>query len=528
LTFIGLFRSTHPESLDQRHWSQGVAGRYLLTSLVAALCCAFRLQLPWHAYSFFLFIPAVLAGAVLFGRGPATYATALTALIALFFFMEPVFSLSLTPGQIPPLALYLLICGSLAESCEWLRRIIAEAIRRRALMAYSYYAANSRRSLSPAPPARVRVDGIDFWRGFILCTIFINHMPGNVFENFTFRNVGFSDAAEAFIYLSGVSLALAYGARFAGGERLGVLMALARRAVKLYGVHIALSLAGLAIFIAGAIAWHAPELLAVHGRDLYISDASLFLVGVLSLGHQLGYFNILPLYIVLVIWAAVLMWLANIDRYLMLVFSVLVYAVSRFGGWNLPSWPVEGTWFLNPLTWQLLLAVGITVGPMLKEGAVPVSRFWFWASAFAVAASAFFVTNGFGLFKGIYDTAYVMFDLNKNNLGLGRLVHFLALTYVIYYSGLTLRLRGSWLFESFAVLGRHSLLIFAVLSLLDAAGQVLIETMRTSAWLDVGLVLGGLAALYSTASLADAAAALERRSKSGYWSAAARSSMGCG
>src|SRR5438552_3264763 len=240
LPFAGPVGSAVVESLDQRMSTRSVASRYVLTGFIVALCCAFRLQPPWQAYSFFLFIPAVLAGAVLFGRGPAIYATALTGVIAALFFVEPVFSLRLTPSQVPPLALYLLICGSLAEWCEWLKRIITEAIRQGAVASRMTYSVEARSARSPVAAGRTRVDGIDFWRGFILCTIFINHMPGNVFENFTFRNVGFSDAAEAFIYLSGVSLALAYGARFAGGERLGVLMALARRAVKLYGVHIAL------------------------------------------------------------------------------------------------------------------------------------------------------------------------------------------------------------------------------------------------------------------------------------------------
>ncbi len=30
---------------------------------------------------------------------------------------------------------------------------------------------------------------IDFWRGFALVTIFINHVPGIYFERFTYRNV---------------------------------------------------------------------------------------------------------------------------------------------------------------------------------------------------------------------------------------------------------------------------------------------------------------------------------------------------
>ncbi len=59
---------------------------------------------------------------------------------------------------------------------------------------------------------------IDFWRGVVLCTIFINHIPGNLFEIVTQKNYGFSDSAEAFVFLSGLSLALAYARRFANGQ----------------------------------------------------------------------------------------------------------------------------------------------------------------------------------------------------------------------------------------------------------------------------------------------------------------------
>ena len=64
---------------------------------------------------------------------------------------------------------------------------------------------------------RARIDGIDFWRGIVLCTIFIDHLPGNILEGLTPRNYGFSDAAEAFVFLSGASLALAYGTHFEPG-----------------------------------------------------------------------------------------------------------------------------------------------------------------------------------------------------------------------------------------------------------------------------------------------------------------------
>jgi len=68
-----------------------------------------------------------------------------------------------------------------------------------------------------AAPAK-RIDGIDFWRGFALLTIFIDHVPENIFQHVTQKNFGFSDATELFVFLSGVSVALAYGTRFFDGE----------------------------------------------------------------------------------------------------------------------------------------------------------------------------------------------------------------------------------------------------------------------------------------------------------------------
>src|SRR5208283_5358740 len=153
-----------------------------------------------------------------------------------------------------------------------------------------------------------RLDGIDFWRGCVLCVIFIDHMPGSAFENLTPRNLGFSDAAEAFVFLSGVSIALAYGRRFSIGQRLQTLRGLARRELKLYGAHVGLSLAALTIFFAGAAWAGKPGLLEVHGRGLFVDNPGLGMLGLVSLGHQLGYFNILPLYIILIACAPMLLW----------------------------------------------------------------------------------------------------------------------------------------------------------------------------------------------------------------------------
>jgi len=46
---------------------------------------------------------------------------------------------------------------------------------------------------------------LDVFRGLALVMIFINHVPGTVYENVTSRNFGLSDAAEGFVLMSGVA-----------------------------------------------------------------------------------------------------------------------------------------------------------------------------------------------------------------------------------------------------------------------------------------------------------------------------------
>ena len=59
-------------------------------------------------------------------------------------------------------------------------------------------------------PSRPRDPRIDAFRGLALMMILIDHMPGNPWEEVTVRNIGFSDAAEAFFVMSGIAAGIAY------------------------------------------------------------------------------------------------------------------------------------------------------------------------------------------------------------------------------------------------------------------------------------------------------------------------------
>jgi hypothetical protein len=482
-------------SLTERPWSQ--SARYLIVTLLVAANVGLRALPPLQELSVFLFVPAIFLGASLFGRGPAIFASALALLIALFFWIEPVHSFHFTARDIPPLALYLLICLAIIASCEWARTALQGQATEAAPAASEGLAGKAG-----------RFAGLDFWRGFVLCTIFVTHVPGNIFENYTFRSLGFSDSAEAFVCLSGISLALAYGRRFAAGERLRVCIALGRRALKLYGVHIALSLAALAIFSAGAMHWNLPWLEDEHGRDLFVAHARLCIEAILGLGHQLGYFNILPLYLALILWVPLFLWLAGIDRSLMLGLSVLLYAAARLFNWNLPSWPLPGGWFFNPFTWQLVMAIGIIVGLYLREhGRLPLSRVLTVLSTVVVLFALLVVMNGFSGLLGPWGELRPSLDLDKTNTGTMRLLHFLALAYLVHISGITSWLQRTPIFSPLAMLGRHSLMIFALLSILAAIGQVLMAAEPHSTWFDIALIGGGILVLYFAARLCEAATA---------------------
>lgn len=71
---------------------------------------------------------------------------------------------------------------------------------------------------------------IDVFRALALLTIFINHVPGTIYEHFTHKNLGFSDSAEAFVLISGMAVALAYGSKFVSGNRLVLSLKMWRRA----------------------------------------------------------------------------------------------------------------------------------------------------------------------------------------------------------------------------------------------------------------------------------------------------------
>ena len=350
-----------------------------------------------------------------------------------------------------------------------------------------------------------RVDAIDFWRGFALLTIFIDHVPENAFQCVTIRNFGLSDAAELFVFLSGVSVALAYGTRFFNGETWAAVRAVFRRAFTLYWVQVLTSLLIIGLLAAAAGWWDNDDLVDDPDRDLVVSSPVQGISAILMMVHQLVNVNILPMYIVLLLLTPALLLLARRSDWLMLAGSAALYAVARVFDLNVPTWPLEGVWYFNPLAWQFLFAIGVFLGRRVKTGGIGYDRRAFAFCLAIVVGAAFAVTDGFHLVPGLWSRAFEVLDHGKTDLGIARLLHFLALAYVISHSGITQLLRPTPIFAPLALMGRYSLPVFATGCVLTAVGEVLVETRPENyaypLTLGAFIVAGGILIHYLVARL---------------------------
>ncbi|MCE7027476.1 OpgC family protein [Jiella avicenniae] len=361
-------------------------------------------------------------------------------------------------------------------------------------------------NIAARPPISASRDHrVDFWRGIALVMIFINHVPGNLYENFTSRNFGFSDAAELFVFLAGFASAYAYGRLFFAGHRLVATLKAWRRAGVLALVQLMLGTLALGIFSWGALALGRGELLSRIGLSQFISAPIETMIGFATMTHQLGYVNILPMYAVLLLMLPALLALARMGLNLMLGVSATLWLLAAVFGIDPPNYPLPGGWFFNPFSWQLIFAIGLYCGFRRIEGGLSVPfRPWLMALAGAYCMIAF-LTIRFDLWSwwGALPFPVMLTGFDKTYVSLPRLLHTLAIIYLFANAATTSPFSTVTRDNPFAMLGRHSLPVFALGTVLSLTGQV-IKYDQTSHFLtDTLLISAGIAIQFALARFLD-------------------------
>jgi hypothetical protein len=233
----------------------------------------------------------------------------------------------------------------------------------------------------------------------------------------------------------------------------------------------------------------------------------------MTLTYVPNYFDILPMYLVILALIPVMMALAQVDPRLAILASVAMW-IAALAGLSLPAelWfttPSTREWFFNPFGWQLVFFAGFA----LMAGWLPrppVRRWLVWTAVAIVLLSVPFAWHksiaAFEIVRDLRREWGVLF--NKTDFGLLRLVHFIALAYLAWVAvgpgGVRLR-QGGWVGEFIALVarvGQQSLAVFAASmvlarvlgALLDLSGNGPIDALVVN--------LAGFAAITAVARIA--------------------------
>ncbi len=315
---------------------------------------------------------------------------------------------------------------------------------------------------APSAPARAAVSAtvrdprLDFFRGIAMIIILFAHTPGNFFTSWIPARWGFSDATEMFVFCSGMASAVAFGRTF---ERAGWAMGATRvayRCWQVYWAHI-----GMFVSIAAAMValdtWGGFEGDYVGQLNLYpfFNEPMPEFVGLLTLTYVPNYFDILPMYLVILAMMPIVMALSRVNLWLTgaVVVTVWLFAQSRLLevlgvpdlALSLPAEPwSDRQWFFNPFGWQLVFFTGFAL--MLGWIPKPPVNAWLIALAVLIVVANVPLSNvgvrafergWFGLSNAggnpviawrTDNTAWI----TKTDFGLFRYLQFLSLAYLAW------------------------------------------------------------------------------------------------
>jgi hypothetical protein len=305
-----------------------------------------------------------------------------------------------------------------------------------------------------AATPRVRDLRLDFFRGIAMFIILFAHTPGNFLTSWIPARWGFSDATEIFVFCSGMASAIAFGATF---DRAGVLLGSARvvyRIWQVYWAHVGLFFAttALLVFVTNSGIgtrnyWGQLNLwmLFVDGKHWDNPD---ILLSFMTLRWVPNLFDILPMYMVILVMMPAVILLARVHFALVAGVSLVVWFFGQrtfmenlglpYLNFTAEPWLGDDNWqrrwFLNPFGWQLVFFTGFAFmrGWLPKP---PVTPLLIGITAFIVLANI--PLSNIGVREFGFDWARDWRSENrqlisKSDFGILRYVQFLSLAYLAW------------------------------------------------------------------------------------------------
>ena len=338
---------------------------------------------------------------------------------------------------------------------------------------------------------------IDACRGIALWCIFLDHIPNNIGSWLTLRNYGFSDAAEMFMFVSGVTCALAYGAAWGREGWTGVIRRTLRRSWDIYAAFLLLTLACvILVHLTGRLADESNTRILLDHPGTTIARAAV-------LQYRPVNTDVLPAFVLLHLLFAPLLWLLLRAPNATLAGSLALYVSVHAFGWSVPAWP-DGHWAFNPLAWQLLVVLGAwwivegeTVRPWVTSRTTLVLAVLYLLFSLVVALSSHIAP-----LEGPPALVKLLYSSDKSTLDPLRLLHFLALAVVAaWLVPRDWRGLATPLMRAAIRCGQNSLPIYCLGVLLTFAGHVALLEISDGLAMQIALSFAGIAAMITTAIL---------------------------
>ena len=344
---------------------------------------------------------------------------------------------------------------------------------------------------------------LDACRGIALWFVFLDHIPNNIAAWLTLRNYGFSDASEVFVFISGYTCMIAYGARLRQDGWPSTIRHAVRRSCEIY-------LAFLILF-----ASYLTLIWLIGGRFLdETNTAVLFqspgsaMLRALALQYTPVNTDILPTFVLLHLSVPALLWGLTTNAPATLLGSAGLYLAVQLWGLNAASWP-RREWYFNPFAWQLLFVLGawcaLASAVVLRRIAMSrtaVVLAWLYLLFGLSVTLRWHVAPAAELLPA--SLVPLIYPIDKSSLDPLRVLHFLALVVVAArpLSRLDGNVPARWMLPLIRC-GRHSLIVFCLSVLLSFAGHVILSKLHDAVVMQLVISATGIALMVAVAAMLD-------------------------
>jgi hypothetical protein len=318
---------------------------------------------------------------------------------------------------------------------------------------------------------------IDFFRGFALWSMFIDHLIKSWLRAVTLSKFAFCDSAELFVFLAGVSAGIVYKKALLREGLWSAWLKALRRALVIYRTHLILFI--LVVAEAGAlVTWlNPPAFLQFINLEPFAAHPYRSILDIVLLRYQPKFFDILPLYIALFLIFCLVLPLLRRPK-LLIALSLSLYAATRTFNLGLPEW--HGSWFFNPLAWQAVFLIGAA-----SPSVFAAKSYWRGWDGLAGLFAVFSLVESHARHLANHVPAAILihFEIDKPSLHPLRLLALLSLAWLVwrYLPPTANWLHSRWA-EPFVLLGQHSLPVFAASVLVALFGEAVLFT--DSGWIN--------------------------------------------